>query len=329
MLIVAGLILRHFLISKLFDGSTSVFIALLVAVTALWGSYLTRGAFAGRDQYGVYGLQLALEGAIRAVAAATAVWFTWSTAGFSLSLAAALAISVIFTLPWLRGGKRNPATTLNPNDRSTRDQLSILAWLVFGAAMMQTLTNIGPIVAKLTPNQTPGAAGNYLAGIMLARLPLFVFAAIQAALLPRLARSYSAGDNRGFRRQITNLSVLIVLAMGVFVAVLVAAGPTIVEAVYGGHLGLGRSDLAIMAAATAMIMLTIVAGSGAIAVGAAAASSVSWAVGVAGMAAVLVLWTGPLFTRLEISYLAGATTALLGQVVVLRRRLVPSPWMTT
>ena len=315
-LLVLSLALHGVLVRYLFGGSEATFLALLLSLIGMWGAYVTRGVFAGHDRYTAYGVQLGLEGVARIVLAAAAVWLTWSLAGFALGLAVALLVSVLVTLRAARGGHRRKfQRTVTAEDPGRRNQLRILGWLIVGALGMQVLVNIGPVIAQATSGSSAGTAGHYLGALMLARLPLFAFAAVQAALLPGLAHTVADGDRRALRRSLRNLFALIGGAMCVFTGILAVAGPWLVHLVYGGSFGLHRLDLVLLAGGTGIAMLAIVAGNAVVAVGAASASAWAWLGSVVVLAVVVVLLPGSIFLRLEMSYIAGVIAALVGQLV--------------
>ncbi|MFC6705034.1 lipopolysaccharide biosynthesis protein [Flexivirga alba] len=312
-----GVLVRH-----LFGGSESTFVALLLSLIGMWGAYVTRGVFAGHDRYTAYGVQLAVEGVARIVLGAIAVWLAWSLAGFALGLAVALLVSVLVTLRAAGGGHRREfETTVATEDSGHRTQLRILGWLILGGLGMQVLVNIGPVIAQATSDGSTGSAGHYLGALMLARLPLFAFAAVQAALLPGLAHTVADGDGRAFRRSLRNLFVLIGGAMVLFTLILAVAGPWLVHVVYGAGFGIHRIDLVLLAIGTGIAMLAIVAGNAVVAVGAASASAWAWIGSVAVLMVVVVLMPGSIFVRLEVSYIAGVTAALVGQLVAVFARV--------
>ena len=89
-------------------------------------------------------------------------------------------------------------------------------------------------------------------GVLLARIPLFLFQAVQAALLPRLARLAARGEFVEFRAGLRRLLTL-VAAIGVIgtVGALVLGAP-IVDLVYGADLS-GRT-MAMLALSSAIYM---------------------------------------------------------------------------
>ncbi|WP_460599938.1 lipopolysaccharide biosynthesis protein [Flexivirga lutea] len=317
-LLAVAVAFRTTITDTLFDGSGATFVALLLAAIGMWAAYLMRGVFAGHNRYGMYGVQLGIEGMVRVAAGLTATVLAGAVGGFSLGLAAALVISVLFTLTGLRGGHRRPvAPTMTVEDPALATQLRILGWMVLGGLMMQVLVNVAPLIVKVAPGSS-GAAGHYLGGLMLARLPLFLFAAVQAALLPGLAHTVADGDRARLARQLRSLLTLVTVAMGAFTLLMAVAGPQLVRLVYGDGFRLGRTDLVLMAAGTAAAILAMVVGAAVIAVGSPAASAFGWTAAVAVLALVLLL-PGGLFLRLELSYLAGSVVALVIQLAALVR----------
>ena len=64
----------------------------------------------------------------------------------------------------------------------------------------QLLANAGPLIVQvLAPPAEQALTGKFLAALVIARVPVFLFAAVQAVLLPGLAGLVGAGDARGLR----------------------------------------------------------------------------------------------------------------------------------
>ena len=83
----------------------------------------------------------------------------------------------------------------------------------------------------------------FISVLVLARVPLFLFAAIQASFLPGMAALAAEGDTAGFRRRL-NLIAGAVTALGVAgLLVIVAIGPWLVRLVYGAEYVTTRADL--------------------------------------------------------------------------------------
>lgn len=144
------------------------------------GAHLSRGALAGTGRFQRYGAQLALEGVVRVTACVAIVLLgVRNTGAYGLLLGGALIASVVLTVP-------RPRTLAAPGPSAPWGELSgSLGWLLASALASQALANAGPVAVRLLAGPgEQGAAGALLAGLVLARLPLFLFAAVQATLLP-------------------------------------------------------------------------------------------------------------------------------------------------
>ena len=112
---------------------------------------------------------------------------------------------------------------------------------------------------------TPGertAVADFIVGLFLSRIPILLFQAVQAALLPRLAAQVSSGQTDDFRRGMRNL-IFVVSCIGL-VGVIGGAtlGPPVGHILFGNKFELGNLDLALLAAGSGMFILalTLVAG---------------------------------------------------------------------
>ena len=101
--------------------------------------------------------------------------------------------------------RRRPARPCSTGpEASWRELTPNLGWLLAGSVSSAALLNAGPIAASLlaTRRQSPGQ--QLSTGVFIARVPLFLFQAVQAALLPKLARLAAPGAldrvPRGFRK---------------------------------------------------------------------------------------------------------------------------------
>ena len=75
-----------------------------------------------------------------------------------------------------------------------------LGLLIVTMLLAQLVVNMAVINVKLLSPGDPAVVGALLAAMVLARVPLFVFASLQASLLPGLAGAIAAGDTGRFRR---------------------------------------------------------------------------------------------------------------------------------
>jgi O-antigen/teichoic acid export membrane protein len=184
-----------------------------------------------------------------------------------------------------------------------------LGWLLVGSLAAQVLVN-GSIIAVnlLATPADRSSAGHLLAGLVIARVPLFLFGAVQAALLPRLASLARAGRWAEFRSGWVRLFVL-VAAIAILATVgCFLIGPLVLRILFGSRFALGRIDLTLLAAASGAFMLTLCVAQALIALGYHARSAVGWLVGI-GVFVVVTALGHSLLTRVEVGYLAGALSA--------------------
>lgn len=303
---------------SLFAGRTGVAVALVVAGLAFAPNHLTRAALAGTGSFGRYGLCIALDSGTRL---ALAVGLALGGVDDPVPYAAAVAVSplvpvLVFRRRW--GGAAAPGP---PAPALHGRVLPLLG----AQALAQVLVNGGPIaVALLAQPGEEAEAGRFLAALLIARIPLFFFQAVQSSLLPGLARLQAVGDRSGFVGLVRRLVAVVV---GLGVAAVVAAGligPWAVRIGFGADYELGRRDLALLAAAAAAVMLGHVLAHAAIALADHVRVTAGWAVGV-GLAALVLFAGDDLVLRVELALLAGSAAAAVAHGATLARRLAAWP----
>src|SRR5262245_21922 len=221
-LIVVALLLAAFtpFIDRLFHGQEQLLICFVIALVTYAVQHITRGTLSGNARFGPYGMILAAEGLLRVLPVMVLyvagvddiIWY-----GLALAIPPAIA-SVIA----LRGPKdlRAPGPDAEWSELSTNLSLlfrgSLTAQtLSYSAALGAILLAQGPVERRL--------AADFIVGFFIARIPILLFQAIQAALLPKLAALSGAGKHDDFRAGLKKL-LLIVIGVG---ALGVVAGATI------------------------------------------------------------------------------------------------------
>ncbi|MFN6121769.1 MAG: hypothetical protein ACK5CE_19345, partial [Actinomycetes bacterium] len=195
-----------------------------------------------------------------------------------------------------------------------------LGWLLLGSLMAASLVNAGPIATNLLAAENEEAfVTRFGQGVILARIPLFLFQAVQAALLPRLARQAAAGEMAEFRSGFKRLMKLVV-AVGV--AGTVGAwflGPLAADLLFGADLT--SRTLAVLAAGSAFYMLGLAIAQAVIALHGHAQVALGWTVGMVTFAVSTWLIEGEVFRRVELGLLIGSASAMLVFALALRTRL--------
>ena len=104
-----------------------------------------------------------------------------------------------------------------------------------------------------------------IVGFFIARIPILLFQAIQAALLPKLAALAGAGKHNEFRAGIKKLLVIVVGVGVIGVVAGATIGPFVGEILFGEKFNLGNVDLGLLAAGSALFILALTLAQGLIA----------------------------------------------------------------
>lgn len=305
LLITIIAIVSPWLTEHMFENYWSVTIALVIAFCAYAPMHLARGIASGSGRFNGYGIIMGVDGLAR-IGACVALWLLGiqNVGAYAIAVVGAplIAVGVVALRRDLRTEDGPPATfsEITPN----------LGWLLLGSVMGAALVNAGPLGVDVLATSSEAARvtafGN---GVLLSRVPLFLFQAVQASLLPRLARLAAQGALDEFRH---GLSLLLKLVTGVAVLGTVgsfAVGPWALELVYGG--GLDRRTLTLLALASGLYMLALAIAQAVIALHGHRFVAVGWLAAMATFVAVTAFSSNDLFLRVELGLVAGSTTALL------------------
>lgn len=298
---------------RLFSGQRDLVWVLAGALGALALAHTTRGVLAGLGQFGWYGAQLGADGLLRmAIAGLLAAFGVASSAWFGLVLVLAPLASVLLTIaPVLRVPRAGPRLGWSELCRG-------LGLLVVSALLAQVVANIAVVNVRLLDPGDVAVAGTLLAALVLVRVPLFVFASIQASLLPGLSAAVAAADMAGYRRLLGQaLGVVTGLAVAC-AGVVVPFGPWLVRLLFDVRDALGVADFAWLAAGTGVYLWAMVLGQGVLALGRHRDQALSWVVGTVALA-VVTLIPGDVVQRVELGYTAGSLGVVVALVIALFR----------
>lgn len=323
-IIVLGLVASGPLVGALFDGQTSLLLGLSVAIACYCAYYLGRGVLAGNARFGAYATLLVVEGGVR-IAAAGALWVAGVRSAGAYSLA--IGLPCLIGLGAVLVTQRRLA---EPGPAAPWSELSrALGWLLAGSLLAQLLVNIGPLAVKaFFSGGDATAAGRFLNGLVVARVPLFFFQAVQASLMPKLAADAAHGRMDAFAGTLRKLLALIAAVVVVSVLGMLALGPLAVQIMFGSGFELSRLDLGLLAFGSELMMAALTLAYSAIALGGYARAALGWTAGIVVLAAVAAVVPGTL-VRLEVAFCAGmcAAVAVLGVALrglMVRRRALPA-----
>jgi O-antigen/teichoic acid export membrane protein len=308
------------IIDELFEGSAGLYSCIVIALFAYGFAHLVRGALAGVGRFGPYGTILGAEGTIRMIACVALF-----AAGVDEPLWYGLCLVIppaIGTLVALRGQH----DLITPGPDAPWSELSTnLGYLLGGSLLAQALSYapfIGVQVLSAGGTQIQrDLAADFIVGLFLARIPILLFQAVQAALLPKLARLAASGEHNDFR---VGLQKLLYVVAGVGIIGIVGGatiGPTIGEIVFGDKFHLGSIDLLLLAAGSAFFILTMTLAQALIALLGHSQALVGWVVGIVVFIGATAAVDGFFTRRVEIGALAGNAAAALVMGVMLARQL--------
>ncbi len=298
-----------------FDGDWVLLIALVIAFASYAPVHLARGVASGSGRFRAYAVVMGADGAVRVVLCIALAVFSVKSAG-AYGMAVALAPLFGFFYVYLHG---DLATEDGP-PADWKEVTPNLGWLLLGSVFAAGLVNAGPVAATLLKNKQQGELVTQFGyGVLLSRIPLFLFQAVQAALLPRLsglaARNELAEFRAGFRKLLyIVLAVGIVGTSGAYVL-----GPFVIKKMYSADLT-GRT-LAMLALGSAVYMAALALAQAVIALKGHALVGVGWGAGM--VAFVLVTWlsSNDLFRRIEFGLVASSLASLVTFAIALRSRL--------
>ena len=302
------------LAGRLFGGDTAMVATLGGATCALAVTAVSRGTLAGLGRFGTYGRQLAVDGGLRVLlACALGAAGTRTPVAYGLILVAAPLLAVAATL-------RPVLTQLHPGPPlGWRAMGGRLGLLIVTMLLAQVVINAAVINVRLLAPGDPAVTGALLAAVVLARVPLFVFTAVQTSLLPGLCAALAAGDRARYRRLLARTCAAVTILGVAGAAVAVILGPWLTRVLFAARPVLSSTDFAWLAAGTLCYMLALVLGQGVLALARHRDQMLAWLAGVAVLATVT-LAPGPVILRVVTAYAAGSAAVALAMAAVLIMR---------
>jgi O-antigen/teichoic acid export membrane protein len=299
-----------------FDGNWFMVVALVLAFASYAPAHLARGICSGNSRFRSYAVIMGSDGLIRimlcvalAVVGVTAV----GAYGLAVAIAPLFAVAYVYQRGRLSNDDGPPASwsEVTPN----------LGWLLLGSVFAASLLNAGPIAASLLAGDDQDVlVTQFGQGVLLARIPLFLFQAVQAALLPRLSRLAAQGELDEFRNGLKRLMMVVLVVGVVGTAGAFLIGPWALEVVFDADLT-GRT-LALLAFSSACYMIALATAQAVIALKGHALVSIGWGIGV--IAFIIGTWQGSddVFRRVEIGLLASSIAAMVTFGLTLRYKLM-------
>jgi O-antigen/teichoic acid export membrane protein len=307
------------LTDRLFHGQTVLLICFVIALATYAVQHLTRGTLSGNGRFGPYGMILAVEGIVRVVPLIALVVFgVEDLLWYGLALAIPPLVAAIVSL-------RGEHHLMDPGPEAQWSELTAnLTMLFLGSLTAQALSYSAAIGAIVLANGKVEreAAADFIVGFFLARIPILLFQAVQAALLPKLAGLAGSGQHDDFKSGLKKL-VLIVSGIGALGVVCgVTIGPQVGKILFGDAFHLSWEDLGLLFAGSAAFILALTLAQALIALQGHGRALVAWVVGLAMTVAVIAATSGSYFLdRVEYGFLAGCAAAALAMGLLLLTRI--------
>jgi O-antigen/teichoic acid export membrane protein len=290
-------------------------VALIVAFVAYCPAHLSRGIASGNGRFNAYAIVMGADGAVRIALCASLAIFGVKTVGL---YGFAVALSPIPGVLWVKA-KGSLRTEPGP-EASWAEVTPNLGWLLLGSVFAAALVNAGPLAATLlAKDDEKKFVTQFTYGVLLARIPLFLFQAVQAALLPRLSRLAARNEIAEFRSGFARLMKLVLVVGLVGTAGAFLLGPLVIEKFYNATLP--RTTMAMLALGSACYMIALAIAQAVIALRGHALVALGWGVGAVTFVLVTWLSSDALFRRVELGLVASSFAALVAFALALRSRL--------
>jgi len=306
------LVLSPVINDNLFEDQAIITASLAIAIVSYGLLYFTKGLSSGLGKFPAYGFIVGSDGAIRVIACMILL-VAGVTALSAYSIIIVITPIIGVTIIYLGGHLRT-----DPGPPAGWSEITEnLVWLLGGSIFAAALVNAGPITVDLLGDKSDAIRVTQFGNaVLLTRVPLFLFQAVQAALLPRLTRLAARGDldefKVGFRR-------LVILVFGVGVIGIVGAflvGPFFLDLVYSG--GIDRRTLTLLALASAIYMMALAIAQAVIALRGHRHVALGWLLAFVGYVASAWSVSDDLFLRVEIALVVSSAVALFYFVFGLR-----------
>ncbi len=302
------------LVHRTFQGNWWMIVALVLAFACYAPAHIARGIASGMGRFQAYSMVMAGDGVVR-----IAGCLVLSAAGVR-SIAPYGIVIGLSPLPavmwvWSRGQTRT-----DPGPEASWGEVTPkLGWLLMGSVFAAGLINAGPLAAGLLATKVEKARVTNLGfGVLVARVPLFLFQAVQAALLPRLSRLAARRQLVEFRGGLFRLMRAVAVVGLVGTAGAYVLGPWVVRKFMNADAHLSSRTMVMLAFGSAMYMLALGLAQALIALRGHALVAVGWGAGM--IALVLGIWlsSDDLYRRIEIGLVLSSIAALAVFAVSLR-----------
>jgi O-antigen/teichoic acid export membrane protein len=305
------------LVESLFKGQSLLVWALAIMLVGYLAEHMTRGVLAGYDRFNPYGLLVGSEGILRLVACIILAVVGVETAGpYGLLVAAAPFAAVAISLRGQKG-------LVEPGPPASWTEISTnIGFLVAGSALALALLNAAAVVVQLLSSSSESEQTSWIfAGMLLSRVPLYFFQAIQATLVPELSEQRGAGEREAFRAGLRKLTVAVIVIGAASAIGSTVLGPWAVRTFFGSDFQLDARDMALLGFGSAVYMLALTLGQALIALEHHGRYALAWVLGVVAFLVAVIAGGSDVLLRAELAYMVGSAVTLVAMAALLWRPL--------
>ena len=334
-LVVVAVVAAPWIVDSLFAGHDVLLVGLLLVLVGLGTGHLVRGVLAGLGRFGGYSRYFIGDGLGRLLLVGVgSMVLTDEVAVYGLAVGGAPFLGVAAALTGRRSAPGRPepirgTVALGTVSTGTvalgrRGELGALApamgFLLVASVSTAIVLNVSPLAVELLAGPSEREeAGRFLNALLVARVPLFFFQAVQASLLPKLSSLAADGHLEEFRRVLGRLLALVGALGAAAVVACALVGHLVVEMAFGAEFAVLRRDMVLLAASSAVLMIVLSLAQALIAQRCQGRMALAWLAGLCAFPLVLA-FGGDLFIRVELALLATVVTAMLVMAVLLGRR---------
>jgi O-antigen/teichoic acid export membrane protein len=284
-------------------GSPWLVVALFVALAGYLLQFPVRGLLSGSRRPAAYASIVGLEGVLRIVLPALVILLGFASAPvFAIAVGVAAAGSAAPVLL-----QRNRGWLDGP-DVALAGYASRVGRLIVAACSIQLLLNSGVLLARTVGSSDAVLAGQILTCISIARIPVFIYQALQVLYLPRVASAWRhKGTASAARLVALAVAAATVVGLVTFFGMWLL-GPWLISVLFSPDLVLSTPLLLIVTGGVCVFIVALVLSDGVLATGGHTAVVRSWLIGVVAAVAVALAVQEPAL-RATLPLVFGATIA--------------------
>lgn len=300
----------------LFSGDRAFVVLLALGLLASTVLFFVRGWLAGTGRFGLYALEMTLEGVVKLgllglFAAGTREPVVLGASLVVAPVVASILVVVLGARGLSRARDRADQLAEAPRPRAARDDLKAFAALTAGSLLLQVFVNAGVLLAQgAVAGESTAYTASLVAALAIARVPLFLFNAVQSLLLTRFTVDVQRRRFGALVRAVAAWDAAVVV-LGVAWVVIVWFLGELVLSLFGDGYELARSQLVLLAVSCVLQIVTMVTAQALLALGRERLAVGVWPVGLVVLGLTYVQHWGDVGQAVAASMVAGtAATAV-------------------